>query len=107
MLKHWIKAIRPDYQCREAGNADEALQLVPNLGERPVIILDYNMPGRNGIELAHELVPAVPPGRIALCTANIQDAVKAKADDLGLGYMRKPLNPKKVKDLFEALESGS
>ena len=107
MLKHWIKALRPDYLVKEAGNADEALNQVAELGTNPIIMLDYNMPGKNGIELAQELVPTIAPQRIALCTANIQEAVRAKAEKLGLGYVAKPLNPKKVKALFETLEPAA
>ena len=39
----------------EAANADEALQVL-NRSAEAVAILHYNMPGRNGLELAEELL---------------------------------------------------
>jgi hypothetical protein len=49
-----VSAIRPDWERLVAGIAAEALDL---LSRRyvDVVILDYNMPGKNGLELAEEL----------------------------------------------------
>ena len=44
-----------------------------------VALLDYNMPGKNGLELAGELRVTHPTMPIALITANVQDEVIARA----------------------------
>ena len=49
-----VAAAQPDWVCREAAGADAALDIVAQ-GGVDVAILDYNMPGRNGLELAEEL----------------------------------------------------
>lgn len=107
MLKHWLKAVRPDYSVLEAGNAEEAMGHAPSLSSGDLAVLDYNMPGEDGITLASKLLSHMPSGRITLCTANIQDAVRKRAEDLGLSYMTKPLNPGKVKSILSEAESHS
>jgi CheY-like chemotaxis protein len=42
-------------------------------------ILDYNMPGRDGLALAEELRARFPTMPIAVATANVQDEIIARA----------------------------
>ena len=69
-----VNALQPEWQRVEANNADEALELV---GKRQidVVLLDFNMPGRNGVELAGDLRRMRPAMPIALLTANVQNEV--------------------------------
>ncbi len=46
--------LRPDWQRVEATNADEALVLLDQ-ASFDVALLDFNMPGRDGLSLAGEL----------------------------------------------------
>jgi CheY-like chemotaxis protein len=57
-----VSGLQPDWQRIEAGNADEALAV---LDAQPVdlAIVDFNMPGRNGLDLAEELRRRFPPCR--------------------------------------------
>ena len=73
-----IAALRPDWVRVEASNAQEALQLV---GEQQidVAVLDFNMPGEDGLELAAHLRKSHPTMPIAIITANIQDEVISRA----------------------------
>ena len=49
-----VSALQPDWNRVEASSADEALAL---FGKQKidVALLDFNMPGKNGVELAGEL----------------------------------------------------
>jgi len=104
MLAHWLKAVRSDCEIIEAAGSEEAERLAAGLPENTLVLLDYNMPGENGIELAKRLLPRFPARRMVLVTANIQEAVRKRAEELGLGYMAKPLNPAKVKEILASVE---
>lgn len=85
-----LAALQPEWERVEASNADEALQLV---GERKidVAILDFNMPGKDGLELAAELRDAYPQMPIAVITANIQDEIIARARAVNATFVSKPV----------------
>lgn len=86
-----VAALQPGWERLEAGTADEALKV---LSERAVdvIILDYNMPGRSGLDLAEELREHYPAMPIALATANVQDEVVARARAARVTFVAKPVN---------------
>jgi CheY-like chemotaxis protein len=85
-----LAALQPDWVRLEASNADEALEIV---GKQSVdiAILDYNMPGRDGLELAAELRQSHPQMPIAIITANIQDEVIARARAVNATFVSKPV----------------
>lgn len=85
-----LRQHRPDWAMREAANADEALAVVA--GEPvDVALLDFNMPGKDGLALAGELRAAKPGMPIAVVSANIQDEVIARARQLDAAFLAKPL----------------
>lgn len=100
MAKHWIKAQFPDLEILEAASAEDAIAMFADLPETFTGILDYNMPGMRGIELAEKMMARFPQARVLLCTANIQDAVREKAAAVGIEFVPKPLNPPKIKKLL-------
>jgi len=86
-----VAALQPTWLRIEAGNADEALALLRDQGA-DVAIVDFNMPGRNGLELAREIRGQHPDMPIALATANVQDEVIAGARAVGATFVSKPVN---------------
>ena len=50
-----LSALHPDWTRVEAANADEALALAKT-DSFDLAILDFNMPGRDGLQLAAELL---------------------------------------------------
>jgi CheY-like chemotaxis protein len=85
-----IKALQPDWERLEAGNAEEALGIVASR-QVDVALLDFNMPGMNGLELAAELRALRPTMPLALITANIQDEVISRARAVNAAFVGKPL----------------
>jgi CheY-like chemotaxis protein len=85
-----VTALHPDWDRVEAGNADEALELLANR-RIDVALLDFNMPGKNGVELAAELRKLLPTLPIALITANIQNEVIDSAKAVGAAFVAKPV----------------
>src|SRR5690606_1322665 len=69
-----IAALQPDWIRVEASNAADALSIV-DTQRIDVAILDFNMPDKDGLELAAELRGAHPTMPIAVITANVQDEI--------------------------------
>jgi len=90
VLGKTIAALQPDWVRVEAGNADEAIGLLDGQSV-DVAILDYNMPGRDGLALAEELRARFPAMPIAVATANIQDEIIARARAASATFIPKPV----------------
>lgn len=86
-----VAALQPDWTRIEAGNADEALAMF-DAQRVDVVLLDFNMPGQNGLELAEVLRARFPDMPIALATANVQDEIIARARAVNATFISKPVN---------------
>lgn len=84
-----VTALQPDWSRLEAANAEEAEALIAE-GGVDVAIVDFNMPGRNGLDLAESLRGAYPDMPIALATANVQDEIIARARAADVTFISKP-----------------
>jgi CheY-like chemotaxis protein len=85
-----ITALQPKWARVEAANADEALALLQSESV-DLAILDYNMPGKNGLALAEELRARFPAMPIAVATANLQDEIIARARAADAAFVPKPV----------------
>jgi DNA-binding NarL/FixJ family response regulator len=83
-----LDALHPDWVRVEAANADEAAALA---GSVDLVLLDFNMPGRNGLEFAAELRAAHPAMPVAIISANHQLEVVNRAAEVGASFLPKPL----------------
>jgi CheY-like chemotaxis protein len=97
-----VAALQPEWTRVEASNADEATTVIDNQTV-DVTILDFNMPGRNGLELAEDLRGRYPDMPIALATANVQDEIIARARAAGVTFVPKPIN----EDALRGFVSGA
>lgn len=86
-----VAALQPQWTRVEAANADEAVALLKN-GGIDLAILDYNMPGKNGLELAEDIRADHPDMPLALATANVQDEIIARARTANATFVPKPVN---------------
>lgn len=85
-----LNALHPDWERIEAGNADEALARA-NETVIDVTLLDFNMPGRDGLDLAAELRGRDPTMPIAIISANHQTEIVSRAQAVGATFLPKPL----------------
>jgi len=94
-----IAALQPAWQRVEASNADEALAA---MAAQPIdlAVLDYNMPGRNGLELAAEMRALRPTMPIAVLTANVQDEIIARAREVNASFVAKPVTEEALADFI-------
>ena len=85
-----LAALQPEWERIEASNANDALAI---LSERKIdlAMIDFNMPDKDGLELAAELRVTHPTMPIAVITANIQDEVIARAREVNATFVSKPL----------------
>lgn len=98
-LKHLMKEAGFELEVHEAANADEALVLIQEHTYDRALI-DYNMPGRDGIELATEIRKVQPQLPLTLVTANVQDAIQERAAQLGMQFLGKPVNQEQLNQVI-------
>jgi DNA-binding NarL/FixJ family response regulator len=89
----------PTWTRKEASNADEALQLQQEFAA-DVVLMDYNMPGRDGLTLAAELRQRNPAARLALISANQQHEIIEGAKAVGAVFLNKPVSEPELIDFL-------
>jgi len=92
-----LKAVQPDWSRVEAANAEEALALVKS-DAFDMAIIDFNMPGRDGLQLAAEMLGLRPGMPLAVISANHQIEVVTRAKEVGATFLQKPLAEKALAD---------
>ncbi|MBR0734503.1 response regulator [Bradyrhizobium japonicum] len=85
-----LNALYPDWTRVEAATADEAVSMGSSKSF-DIALLDFNMPGRDGLQLAAELKAANPSMPIAIVSANHQEEIVARAKAIGATFLQKPL----------------
>ena len=96
-----LDALYPDWPRLEAANADEALKALKQ--EAPdITLLDFNMPGRSGLDLAAELRESKPGMPVAVISANRQREVLNRAHAVGATFLPKPLTEEALGEFLKA-----
>lgn len=96
-----VEAVCPDAEIMTAGNYLEALQIVGETGI-DVVLLDIEMPGITGLELAKRIRELNPEVNIIFATAYSEYAVEAFSM-YASGYLLKPLTREAWKTALENL----
>ncbi|MCC9620667.1 response regulator [Thalassospira sp. MA62] len=105
LVKAFISSNFTDWKIDEADDAITALEMVET-ESYDYMLIDFNMPGMNGIELSAQLRPRFPDVTIALLTANIQSDIQQQAAALGLDFLAKPPTEEKIHDYLAAQEAA-
>jgi len=98
-----LNGLRPEWSRVEATNADEALALAQQ-SSFDIALLDFNMPGRDGLTLAAELREMSPDMPVAVISANVQNEVIRRAEDVGATFLPKPLIEDAMRAFIEQAE---
>jgi CheY-like chemotaxis protein len=104
MARQFILSARPGWTVLEAGTGEEALEKVAGINPK-LILVDVNMPGIGGLAAAEQLRARCPQAHISLVTANVQNATRNRAGELGIGFMEKPITEARIHALIGALST--
>ncbi|WP_041802220.1 response regulator transcription factor [Rhodopseudomonas palustris] len=85
-----FRRLRPDWDLVEAGNAEAALQALSDAAP-DIVLVDFNMPGTDGLELLARIRVAQPGMPAAVVSANAQDEIIARTRELNAAFIAKPL----------------
>lgn len=95
MIKAHLLEVHPQWHITEAVSGDEAIAKIAE-DVPDYCTLDINMPGMLGTDAAAVILQSHPQMRIAIFSANIQEAVQARAQQLGAAFVAKPVNEKSI-----------
>jgi CheY-like chemotaxis protein len=94
-----LSALHPDWPRLEAANADEALLQIDQ--QHPdIVLLDFNMPGKDGLAFAAELRERDSRITIAVVSANRQVEVIQRAQATGATFLPKPLTEQALNEFL-------
>lgn len=84
---------RAGYQVAEAATGEDALRLLEASGNFDVVVSDLRMPGMvNGLDVLSFQNRIAPQTGSILLTAFGSDQIRDHTQQLGAGYMEKPIN---------------
>jgi two-component system chemotaxis response regulator CheY len=92
MLSSLLLAEDPSWQVFEANNGAEALSMAEQ-HQPSLVTLDINMPVMDGFEAAALLRPMLPKTTLLFLSANVQASSRARAEELGVHFLAKPISP--------------
>jgi CheY-like chemotaxis protein len=91
-----LGVLRPDWARIEAANGDEALAALKE-GKPDLVIIDFNMPGADGLSIAAEFRKLNPAMPVAVISANHQQEVIDHAHATGATFLIKPITEQALK----------
>ena len=97
-----FRRIRPDWELTEASSADGAIGAI-TAGSVDIALVDFNMPGTDGLELVADIRKIRPAMPVAVVSANLQDEIVARTRELNAAFVAKPLTD----DALGAFLSGA
>ena len=85
-----FRRLRPDWELIDASNGEDAINA---LSSQPIDIalVDFNMPGIDGLELVAKIRKSHPKMPMAVVSANVQDEIIARARELNAAFVTKPV----------------
>ena len=99
-----ISKQRPDFITIEAADGATALEAVAEQ-EPDLAILDMNMPGMDGLELAGRLRRQFPRLPICLLTANVQASSRRRAEEAEVFFFGKPLTEAAMREMLAHVQA--
>lgn len=97
-----LDTLHPDWKRIEAANAADALKQTRELSPE-VVLVDFNMPGKDGVTLAAELRALDPRISVAVISANRQTEVIRRAAAAGATFLPKPVTENALADFLASV----
>jgi CheY-like chemotaxis protein len=102
MTRRLVEVKRPGWTVAEAASGEDAIAMLSET-KPDFVVLDVNMPGMGGLEAARRIKEMAPHLPVTLLTANIQDPVRHQAEEIGVGFLTKPM---RENELLAFLDDG-
>lgn len=90
VMANALRRLRPDWEFAEVTNAEDAVAAITS-GSIDIALVDFNMPGVDGLKLVASIRAAHPKMPIAVVSANLQDEIIGRARELNAAFVAKPL----------------
>jgi DNA-binding response OmpR family regulator len=101
LLRDWLS---PYYPVECFFDAESTLRLVRPGSERIVFLIDYNLPGDNGIVLKQKLLPRFPQAKYILVSGLFEEKLTSAARAAGFdALLPKPFGMPMVTQKIEAM----
>lgn len=97
MIKAKVQQLQPTWTLLEAASGEEAVAMV-RVSVPDFITMDVNMPGINGFEAVQQIRAFNTTARIAMLTANIQEASRDQAAALQVTFIKKPATEPAIRE---------
>jgi CheY-like chemotaxis protein len=94
-----FRRLRPDWELLEATSAQEALDTI-SIRSIDLALVDFNMPGTDGLQLVAKIRQSHPTMPVALVSANLQDEIIARTRELNAAFVAKPLTDDALGDFL-------
>ena len=95
------QSLSPNGASSKPAAQAEALAKLKQEPDIDVVLIDYHMQDVNGLALAAQLRKSRPDDlKVALVTANHQEKVKEKSEELGVTFIGKPATPESLSAFF-------
>ena len=93
VTRHLLKEMfyRKGFEIAEAADGEAALETFKEMQEKPdVIIIDFRLPKRNGLEVSKEILAINPLSKILIVSGDPK-INKKEITDKGIRFKRKPV----------------
>jgi two-component system, NtrC family, response regulator AtoC len=90
------------YQIQKVSNGRKALGLLRKAHDIDLVLLDFHMPGLNGIEVLHKIKKIAPRLNVIILTGySVQDIAVLIPSGYVQHYIEKATDPDKIRKLIE------
>jgi DNA-binding NtrC family response regulator len=101
LLRDWLKL---HFKVTSFLDAETTLRLLPPSGDTTVFLIDYNMPGDNGLVLKKKLAASFPKGKYILISGLLDENLAGQARAAGFDdLLPKPFGMPIVTQKIDAL----
>jgi len=101
LLTDWLKL---RFKVTSFLDAESTLRLLQPGKETALFLIDYNMPGENGLTLKKKLMPSFPEAKYVLISGLLDEKLAAQAREAGFhDQLPKPFGMPQVTEKIDAL----